>query len=76
LKLPVNKILHNTPTLKDSNLLAIAESVRDGWNAAVGIDLEEPGFFLGVFGELDFGRFVWEPVSGSASLLEEKNFWE
>ena len=36
--------IHDAPTLEETNELAIGELVRQSWNAAVGIDVEEPLF--------------------------------
>ena len=54
----VDQILHNAPTLEDSNLLAVGKSVGQCWDAAIWIDLEEPRLLLSVLGYLNLGGVV------------------
>lgn len=54
----INKILHNATTLKDSDQLSVGERIRKSRNSSIGIDFEEPGFFLRVLCEADLGMLV------------------
>ena len=63
---PFDLLLHDRSGFEQIDLLSIREGVGDGGDAAVGIDLEEPFFFLRVFGDVDFldgvgetGRVSW-----------------
>ncbi len=42
--------------------LAVIEGIGQSGDTPVGVDGEEPGFFLGVFGDVDGVRFVGETV--------------
>lgn len=42
----VDEVLQDGARLKDANGLAVGPGVCDGGDAAVGVDFEEPGFFL------------------------------
>ena len=61
--LPINQILHNTPTLKHPNLLAIRKLIRESRDSPIGIDFLEPRLLLRVLRELDAGGFVWEAAN-------------
>lgn len=61
--IPIDEVLHNAPALENANRLAIGELIRQSRDAAVGIDLQEPGFFLCVLLERDFGHLVRETSS-------------
>ena len=56
----LGEVLEDGAGFEDADLLAVGEGVGDGGDAAVGVDFEEPGFFLGVFGDVDFVGFVGE----------------
>jgi hypothetical protein len=55
------EVLQDAARFEKANLLAIGEGVGYGWDAAVGIDFEEPGLSLRIFAYidmLDFGRGI------------------
>lgn len=54
-----HQVLHDTATFKYPYCLCIGKLIRDGWNASVRIDFEEPIFLLRIFGELYLGPVVW-----------------
>lgn len=56
----LDQVLQDATRLEDINLLAIGESIGYGRNTAIGVDLEEPWFFLLVLAELDLLNFVGE----------------
>jgi len=58
----LNQVLKDTSTLEQADQFAIGEGVREGGDTAVGVDLEEPGFFLGVGFHVDLVDFVREAV--------------
>ncbi len=59
----IDQILHDTPRLKQSNLLAIdAEGIRKSGNALVGVDVFKPFFFLGVLRNVDSVSGVGQPM--------------
>lgn len=64
----ISQVLHDRTTLEDSNGLAIGESVCDGRDTAVGVDLQEPGLFLGVLADLDISHLFISQPSGSSTL--------
>lgn len=39
--------LHNPATLEKIDRLAIGKRIRQSWNTAIGVDLQEPVFLLG-----------------------------
>ena len=45
----VDEVLHDGAALKEIDLLAVGELVGDGGDAAIRVDLAEPGLLLGVF---------------------------
>lgn len=49
---PVHKILQDGTTFPNLELLAVLGSVNDGWDATVGVDVEEPLLFLLMLKEL------------------------
>ena len=55
-----NLLLHDGSGFEQIDLLTIREAVGEGRDAAVGVDLEEPFFFLGIFGDVDFFDGVGE----------------
>ena len=61
----LSQIHQYTPALEQTNCLSIVEGVREGGDAAVWVDLEEPGFFLLVGGDVDVLGFV-----GQAKFFE------
>ena len=63
--IPLDKILQYRPALKDPDSLPIRKRVRDGGDAAIGVDLEEPRLLLLVLAERELGDLVLE-----AELLE------
>ena len=63
--IPIDKIKHNTPALKNPNRLPIRKRIRQRGDAAVGVDFEVPRLLLRILGELDLGRFV-----GQGELFE------
>ena len=54
------EILQDRPRFEDVDLLAVGESVHDGGDTAIWVDLQEPGLFLCVLGELNFMHFIRE----------------
>jgi hypothetical protein len=50
---PVYEILQDGTAFPDFELLAVLVRVDDGWDAAVGVDVEVPLLFLLMFKELD-----------------------
>lgn len=51
------EILKDAAGLEEAYLLSVAEGICDGWNASIGVDLEEPGLLLGVFANIDMLDF-------------------
>ncbi len=54
------QIHQNTPTLEQTDCLSVVEGVGERGNAAVRVELEEPGLFLLVGGDVDVLGFVGE----------------
>lgn len=54
----VREVLQNGAAFKDADGLAIGESVCEGGDATIGVDLEEPRLLLGVFANLNIRR-LW-----------------
>ena len=54
------EILHDGARLKKSNSFSIRERIREGWNTSIGIDFEEPWFFLDILLDVNCMGFVWE----------------
>lgn len=54
----VREVLQDGAALKDADGLAIGESVCEGRNATIGVDLEEPRLLLGVLADLNVCR-LW-----------------
>jgi hypothetical protein len=46
LVIAINKVLEDGTALEDADGLAVGELVSNGRNAAIGVDLEEPGLLL------------------------------
>lgn len=67
---PPNQVLHNTATLKHPDRLPVLEPIRQSGDPPIGIDLQEPGFFLFVGREVDFVDFVGEAVERWVSGME------
>jgi hypothetical protein len=63
------EVLHDAAGFEEVDRLAIAEGVGQGRDAAVGVDSEEPGLFLGVFRDVDFVGLVGE-AEGVSMLFE------
>jgi hypothetical protein len=42
----VDEVLHNAAAFEQADRLAVGESVRQSWDAAVGVDVEEPLLLL------------------------------
>lgn len=42
--------------------MAISEGIRQCRDPAIGVDIEEPSFFLRVFGDVNRMGFVWDSV--------------
>jgi len=59
--IPVNKVLHDTAALKHPDSLPVSEPVSKSRDAAVGVDIQEPLFFLRVLGDVDLGVLVRQP---------------
>lgn len=66
LVIPGDEVLQDGATLKDADGLPVLGGVGDGRDAAVGVDLEEPGLLLLVVLEADGAHLVLE-----VELLEE-----
>lgn len=58
LVIALDQVLHNASRFEDTDCFAVGESIGDGGNAAIGIDLQEPGFFLRVLGHVNAGDLV------------------
>lgn len=71
----LDEVLHYAPRLEQSDYLAIVKCIGQSGDASVRVDGEEPGFFLGVFGDVDGVRFVRETVDSvkgrGESIAEE-----
>lgn len=46
LVVPVDQVLQDGTALEYADLLAVGEGIRDGGNATIGVDLEEPRLLL------------------------------
>jgi len=57
---PLDQILLYTPALKQPDHLPIGEPIRERRDPAIGVDVKEPRFLLGVLGEVDFVHGVGE----------------
>lgn len=53
LVIPVHEILQDRAALKDAERRAVGPGVRDGGDAAVGVDVEEPLLLLLVLAQVD-----------------------
>lgn len=62
--IPLRKVLQDAATLKHVDGLPVRERVRDGGDPAVWVDLQEPGFLLGILTEFDLVDFVGEAITG------------
>lgn len=64
LVISVHKVLHDGGTLKKPNGLAIFKGVRQGGDAAIGVDLQEPRLLLRVLAKFNVcslrARLVYE----------------
>ena len=56
----LSQIHEYTPALEQPDRLSIVKGIGERWDAAIGIDLEEPGFFLLIGGDVDVFGFVRE----------------
>ena len=56
----LSQIHEYTPALEQPDCLAIFKSVGERWDAAIGVDLEKPRFFLLVGGDVDVFGLVGE----------------
>ena len=56
----IYEVLLNASRLKQINRLAIGESVRQSWDTAIGVDLQEPWLLLRVLRDVNLGYFVWQ----------------
>lgn len=66
----INQILHDTPRLEKSDLLAIdTEGIRKSRDALVGVDVFKPFFFLGVLSDVDSVGRVGEPIRKKRLIL-------
>lgn len=61
----LDQVLHDTPRLKQVNSAAVRELVCESGDAAIGIDLEKPVFFLGIVLDVDFVGYVWKAAGVS-----------
>ena len=55
-----DEVLHYGAGFEKPDGFPVGEGVGEGGDAAVGVDGEEPGFFLGVLRDVDFVDFVGE----------------
>lgn len=55
----VGEVLQNTAGFEDIDRLAVGKLISYGGNTAIGVDFEEPWFFLFVLTELELFDFVW-----------------
>ena len=76
LVVPLHEILQNGATLPDLELAAIFTRVDNGWNAAVGVDVEVPLLLLLVLKKLDHAdldpdcvRFSKLSISATGSII-------
>lgn len=60
----LDEVLHDGAGFEEADRLAVREGVGEGGNAAVGVDGEEEGLFLGVLGYVDFVGFVSDASEG------------
>lgn len=58
----VDEVLHDAARLEKLQLLAVGEDIRQGRNAAIGVDVEVPRLFLLGFRHVDKTEFVVKPV--------------
>lgn len=72
----LDEILHDAAGFEESNAFAVGEGVREGGDAAVGVDFEEPGLFLGVGLNVDIVGCVGEAVGGWAGISLCISTWE
>lgn len=61
---PIHEILQDGTAFPDFELLAVLVCVDNGWDATVGVDVEEPLFFLLMFKELDWVYLHVDTMSG------------
>lgn len=57
----INEVLHDGTALKQTDLLAIRNGIRQSRDTAIGVDLKEPWLLLGVFADINGSGLV--PVS-------------
>lgn len=55
-----HKILHDAAAFEEADRFAIRELVRQCWNAAIGVNIEEPLLLLCILGDVDLGELVWQ----------------
>lgn len=58
----LNQILHDATGLEKTKCLSVGECVCQSRDSSIGIDFEEPRFFLRVFGDVDRMGLVRDPV--------------
>ena len=58
----VNQILHDGPRFEQPNLAAAGVNICQRWEATVGVESEEPGFLVGILGDIDFVKAVGQSV--------------
>lgn len=66
----LDQIFQDISRLPDMNLLAITESIRDGWDFAIGVNLEIPRFFLRLSAEVVFV----DPIRDIKFLQQNRGF--
>ncbi len=60
----LDEVLHDGAGFEEADRAAVGEGVGEGGDAAVGVDGEEEGLFLGVLGYVDFVGFVGDAGKG------------
>jgi len=60
LVVPRHEILHDAATFEQSDGLAVRELVRQRWDSAIGVDVEEPLLLLSVLADVNLRVLIWE----------------
>ncbi len=63
-----DEVLHYGAGFEETDDFAIGELVCESWDAAVGVDFEEPGLFLGVLLDVYVVGFVREAEGGDLAF--------
>lgn len=72
----LDEILHYAPRFEQSDCLPVVECIGQSGDPSVGVDGEEPGFFLGIVGDVNGVRFVGDACGfvsdGRESILVQE----